>query len=318
MNCPKTIKASVVTSILLGSLLFSIASVPTTSALFNVSSVVTVSWSGNTTSKPIIPRGELRSIDLDVHYITQRGSFFGKGLIAAYSGRQVTVDIVIVSVPSWCSASLSQGTFSFTVQQPDLGAQIQHTTLSLTIAEDAPAYGLGSIVLQATAHKAGLIAAYTTQSTLDFIPDYKPLIGVTLPNTNTIEIGPTDTATFSIKIQNMGNAATVVLLDVVDVPKDWNAVITSQVVLQEGSGSTGTAYLVIKPPKNLGYHYDEETIKISLQPAKADNLSKRGDIIYESFLVQSRGFSTPGFEPLIFLGALGLVLIIFKVTRKKK
>lgn len=225
--------------------------VPTTSALFNVSSVVTVSWSSNMTSRPVVPQGELRSLNLDVSYITQRGSFFGKGIIAAYSGRQVTVDIKIVSAPSWCSASLSQGTFSFTIQQPDLGTQIQPTTLSLTIAEDAPAFGLGSIVLQATAHKAGLIAAYTTESTLDFIPDYKPLIKATLPNTNTMEIGPTGTATFQIQIQNLGNAATIVLLDVIDVPKDWNAVVTQQVVLAAGTGS-GTAYLVIKPPEEPG------------------------------------------------------------------
>ncbi len=317
MNRPKTIKASVVTAILLGSFLFSIAMVPTTSALFNVSSLVTVQWSGTNASKPIVPRGELRSLELTVSYLTQRGNFFGKGLVAAYTGRPVTVDLRIISTPTWCSASISQGTFSFTIQD-SLTPQTQKTPLSLTIDEDAPAFGLGSIILEATAHKAGLIDGYTAQFTLDFIPDYKPLIDVSLPDTNTKEIGPMDTATFRINIQNLGNAATKVLLQVVDVPKDWTAVVTNEVLLAEGSTGTATGYLVIKAPKGIGYHYDEKTITISVQPVKADDTSKKGDLQYVSFLVQSRGFSTPGFEPIIFIGALGLVLLIFKVTRKKK
>jgi hypothetical protein len=127
-----------------------------------------------------------------------------------------------------------------------------------------------------------------------------------------------DTAIFPILIENLGNARTVVLLNVVSVPKDWNAIITSQVTLEEGAGSTATAYLVIKPPKGFGYHYDEQTIKISMQPVKADDYSKKGEITYESFLVQSRGFSTPGFDAIAFIGALAVVLLIITCIQKRK
>jgi hypothetical protein len=121
-----------------------------------------------------------------------------------------------------------------------------------------------------------------------------------------------------IDISNLGNARTIVLLEVTSVPEDWVAVITSQLTLEEGTGSQGTAYLVVKPPKSFGYHNDEQTIKISMQPVDADDYSKKGEITYETFLVQSRGFSTPGFETIVFLGAFALTLLIVIYIRKRK
>jgi hypothetical protein len=109
-----------------------------------------------------------------------------------------------------------------------------------------------------------------------------------------------------------------VLLNVVSVPKDWIALITSQLILEEGAGSKATAYLVVKPPKSLGYHNDEQTIQISMQPVKADDYSKKGETTYETFLVQSRGFSTPGFETIVFLGAFAITFLIVAYTHKRK
>jgi hypothetical protein len=78
--------------------------------------------------------------------------------------------------------------------------------------------------------------------------------------------------------------------------------------LRKAKGLARTAYLVIKPPKNFGYHNDEKTITISMQPVKYDDYSKKGEITYATFLVESRGFSTPGFESIAFIGALAVVL----------
>jgi hypothetical protein len=43
-----------------------------------------------------------------------------------------------------------------------------------------------------------------------------------------------------------------------------------------------------------------------------------GVITYETVLVQSRGFSTPGFEAIGFIGALAIVMVIIFITRKRK
>jgi hypothetical protein len=313
MNFPKTVTASIITGILFLSTIFTM--VPSTQAagLFNLSSLVNVQWAEN--GKPVVPRGEVRQLQLNVSYTTTRGAF-GRLALAAYQGRQITVNMEITSVPDWCTASLSTSTLAFVVPASP-GAYIEQTTLlSLSVSDQAPAFDLGSISIKATAMKAGLISGFTKEFSLTFTPGYKPLIKPTI-TTNTKEIGPLDTATFPIQIENQGNARTIVTITVSNMPKDWNAIVTSPIILEEGSGSTNTAYLTIKPPKGFGYHYEEETINILLTPAQYDNQSNKGEPIPLSFLVQSRGFSTPGFEPILFLGALAAVLVLVKLKRKK-
>ena len=311
----KTMKASIVTGIALISVLSAVLPTASAGLIFNLQSVLTVSWSANQTQQPVVPRGALRSLDLTITHEVTRG-IFGLGMIKVYSNRQIVIDVEIIETPSWCTATLAQSTLSTTVI-PDTRTEV-HTSLTLQVADNAPAFGLGYIKLRATAKKAGLIQGFTQDFTLTFVPDYKPLIQTAFPETNTKQIGPLDTAVFPIKITNLGNARTVVLLKVENVPADWNAIVSDQVVLEEGNGSSNTAYLVIKPPKNFGYHNDEKTITISMQPVKYDDYSKKGEITYASFLVESRGFSTPGFESIAFIGALAVVLVITAVFRKRK
>ena len=310
----KTVKVSIITGLILVSAI--VAVLPTTSAglIFNLQSVVNVTW-GNETEKPVVPRGELRTLDLIITHTVTRGAL-GRGLLIALTGAPIIIKVEITETPSWCTANIQSGTLSLTVQ-PGIVSTVK-TKLSLQVEDDAPAYALGNIKVKATAQKSGLISGFENEFTLSFIPDYKPLIKPSLPETNVKEIGPMDTAVFPIQIENLGNARTVVILNVVNVPKDWNAVITSQLILEEGVGSIATAYLVVKPPKSFGYHYDEQTIKISMQPFKAEDFTKKGEITYEDVLVQSRGFSTPGFETIAFIGALAIVLLITAYIRKRK
>lgn len=310
----KATKACIVTGFVLVSAL--VAVLPTTSAgiIYNFQSVLTVTW-GNETQEPIVPRGELRTLTLVITHTVSRGTF-GEGLLVTLTGALISIDVSIVDKPSWCTAIISKGTLSVTVQ-PDAVSTVQ-TTVTIQVANDAPANALGYVKVKATAEKTGVIAGYEDDFTLNFIPAYKALISPTLQGSNSKVIGPLDTAVFPIDIENLGNARTVVFLNVVKIPTDWVAVIDSQVVLEEGAGSTATAYLIVKPPRSFGYHNDEQTLQISLQPVKADNYSQKGEITYQTFLVQSRGFSIPGFETIVFLAAFALTCLLVASTRKRK
>ena len=315
MKCSKTLTTSFVLGILLISSLF--VMVPTTQAkILNITSLVRVQWATGATSEPVVPRGTPLGLDLNVSYTVTRGAL-GKLALAIYQGRQINVNLEIISAPSWCTVGLSTLSMAFTIPAEAGVITSFPTKLTLTVSDQAPAYGLGNIVIKATAVPAGLIGGYSAEYTLTFTPGYKPLISVTLPKTNTLSIGPMDTATFPIQIQNLGNARTYVNLNVSNVPSGWTAVVTSQVILDNGTGSTATAYLVVKPPKNIGYHYDENTITVALTPARADDQTQKGATTFEQFLIQSRGFSTPGFDPIIFIAALAIVLGIVMMKRKK-
>jgi hypothetical protein len=311
----KTVKASILTGIILISVIIAVA--PTTSAgiLFNLQSSLTVSWNASETEQPLVPRGGTRTLAIDITHTVNKG-LLGAAVLQIYSGKQITIKIEILETPSWATASLSQGTVTATISPGTV--QTLQTYLTLAVAENAPAFGVGAVRLRATALKAGLVQSFEQDFTLNFQPDYKPLISPAFPDSNTKQIGPMDTATFRIDITNMGNARTKVYLSVVTVPAGWVAIVTDQITLEEGVGSVGTAYLVVKPPKGFGYHYDEKMIVISMQPFKADEESKKGAITPASFLVESRGFSTPGFDAIAFIGALALVMGIVIFIQKRK
>ncbi|MFA5102518.1 MAG: hypothetical protein WC525_05145 [Candidatus Thermoplasmatota archaeon] len=311
----KAVKASIITGLVLISVLFAVLPTASAGLIFDLQSVLTVEWSANQTQQPVVPRGALRALDLTISHTVTRG-VFGQMMLNVYTGKTIIINVEVVETPSWCTATIGQGTLATTVS-PGEPTYVK-TTLSLQVADDAPAFGLGYIKVIATARKAGLIEGFIQEFTLTFVPDYKPLIQPAYPETNTKKIGPLDTAVFPVQITNLGNARTVVLFTIVDVPSDWNAIVTDQIILEEGEGSSSTAYLVIKPPKNFGYHNDEKTITISMQPVKYDDYSKKGEITYATFLVESRGFSTPGFESIAFIGALAVAFILFTLFRKRK
>ncbi len=290
--------------------------VPATPAgiVFNLQSQLNVSW-GNETNEPLVPRGELRTLTLVITHTIARGAA-GDAVLVSMSGSLIPIHVTVVETPSWCTATISQGTLSVVVQ-PNQLSTVQ-TQLSIQVDDNAPAYSLGYIKVKASAETVGLIEGYDNEFTLSFVPAYKSFISPSYPESYSKDIGPMDTAVFPIDIENMGNARTIVFLKIVNIPKDWVALVTDQVVLEEAAGSSATAYLVIKPPKSFGYHNEEASIQVSMQPVYADDYSKKGEITTQTFLVQSRGFSTPGFEALLFLGALISITFFVSLKRRKK
>jgi hypothetical protein len=313
-NGIRTTQAGIIIVFVFISTLFSMVPITSAGIVFNLQSILNVSWSGQT-DEPIVPRGELRSLTLVITHSIARGAT-GEAVLVSMAGSLIPIDVSVVDKPSWCTATISQGTLSVIVQ-PNQVSTVE-TTLTIQVDDNAPAYELGYIKIRASAHTVGLIEGFDDDFTLTFIPAYKALISPSYPETYSKEIGPMDTAVFPIVIENLGNARTIVYLKVVSVPKDWVALVTDQIILDEGAGSKGTAYLIIKPPKSFGYHNDEQTIKISMQPVKYDDSSQKGEITYQSFLVESRGFSTPGFDTLLLFSATALLILLLFIQKKNK
>lgn len=317
MKNRKTIQSTLI----VGLVLFSVcaAFVPNTSAglLFNLQSVVSVGYSGNETEEPVVPRGSIMNVQMDVNYYVTRG-VLGEGILLAYKGKNAFVKLEIVGHSEWLTANLMKDTVPFSISDEK---QTSTFNVAFQASENAPAYAQGYITIKASVVKLGIIEGFEQEFTLPVFPAYKPLIDPALPETNTKKIGPMDTAVFPIEIKNLGNAETIVFLSVEYVPKGWNAIITSQVTLAEGEGSTATAYLVVKPPKGFGYHSDEETIKISMEPVRADDQKDRGEKIYENFLVESQGFSTYGIEavlPIILVIIVIILIVVYYLKKNKK
>ena len=152
----KTVK----TGFILGLFLFSTLSclIPTASAgpIVGLSSYVDVSWT-NETGKPIVPRGEIRTIPLKIRFGITTGWFLADLILPFYTGRQVNIKLDILDYSSWCTPTLKSGSIvtSVTDQEKTLDSQI-----TLTVDEDAPAYAGGFIRMKASVDSIGPIDGF--------------------------------------------------------------------------------------------------------------------------------------------------------------
>ena len=310
----KTMKSSIVVGVLLVSIFAAI--IPTSSAglILNLSSIVNVDWGNETLDKPLVPLGEARNLDLEVTYGVTSGAFLSQAFLTLFIGRQVNIKLEVTEKPDWCTATLKSDTITTAVKSEETKLK---TTLTLRVDENAPAFGAGYVKITASVPRIGAIDGYSQVFNLDFTPSYLPMINAQSLEGNSKTIGPMDTAVFPIEVENMGKARTTVFFTIDNVPEGWIAVVTDDITLDADKGSTGIAYLTIKPPKGFGYHNDDQSIKVTMTPARAEQLENQGESKTVTVIIESRGFSTPGFESLLFIGALLAVVLILKLKKKK-
>jgi uncharacterized membrane protein len=310
------IKATIIMGVLLGSLI--VATMPTTSAgtFIRLNSYVDISWD-NISEEPLVPRQDQVELGLDVRYGVTCGPIFAKSLLKLYVGSQVEIklDIIEEETTEWVSANLKSSTITTMIKDEE---DEYSSSLTLSIARDAPAFEPGIITIKTTIDKVGPIDGFSQKFTLRFRPDYLPLLSYSTPETNSKTAGPMDTVQFPIEVTNKGNDRTTVQLEIEYIPEGWLAVVTDEITIDKEE--TGTVYLTVKPPKSFGYHDDRASIRVKMTPAFAEDLQQKGDPRYATFIVESRGISSVGIEivllPLIVIIVL-LVVVIYIFSKRR-
>lgn len=323
MNSIKFTVTMIITLLFFSSLICATFTITSKAALpIRISQNIDLEW-GNAEEEniPIIPRDELRIINVTITYTFSHGLPFSEGMYVNYTdeGLYAKIKLDVVGTPDWCYAAF---------RYPNAVAKITSKTyvtqmpLYIILDEDAPAYEQGVIKVKAKVYTfpaATFISGIEKIEELSFQPAYNPIISVDLPDVNTKQIRPRETANFPIKITNIGNDQTVVSLKVESLPKGWSAVVTDEVLLDKEESYTAT--LTISPPKDIGYREDLGIIRISLIPSRAYDQLEVGDEMSLSFLVQSKGFFAEGqgtfsiFGIIIFL-AIIIIFIRFIIKRK--
>ena len=126
----------------------------------------------------------------------------------------------------------------------------------------------------------------------------------------------------NIEIENFGNAKTIATNRILNLSEGWIATVDSEVVI--GTKTTNddpkkTITLIIKPPIDFGYHNNREKIQLAITPSYFNDPSLVGDDYLIIFIVQSKGFSTPGFETaLIFLSIIFIFITLRSKTKQKE
>jgi len=308
----KSITICLITLILFLSIF--LASVPTTLAgpldkVYECQYVLEVEHDRAAAEAPFLPLD--MTIDIPLTINLRISGFYAEEMMPYYRAAAL-VNLYVNYTPSWCTATISPVFLSIPTEADRVS---RNTTLHVKVDETARAFVDGNVELRIEIGGLGAILGRTFNVDIPFRPGYLPLLKVHTEVTNQL-IGPLDTANFDIELENLGNAKTNITCRVLDMPEEWEVSIDPNAIIGSrnlGENPKKTVSLVIRPPYGFGYHQDREVIQVSIVPSYYDDSQLNGQEYLLSFIVQSRGFSTPGFEGVFVIFALiGMALIVKK------
>jgi hypothetical protein len=251
--------------------------VPHPGNFFGLSSNTIVSWDANQTEEPIIPRGPMRQVQLDISFWVTWG-VFGRLIGYLLRSQLLTMQVSIIEKPEWCYAFISQQNLSFTIPREENNQIIIHDYLAVGVGDDASAFEVFPVMIQLRVESVrgpfGIITMMQGTSqvvNVTFTVGYKPLIQVSLPETNIIEAPPLVQVELPVGLKNFGNGRTTVENEVVNYPSDWIVALPSQVILDVGEYKE--INLSIIAPSNFS---GVETITLGFTPHSSENYSLVG------------------------------------------
>lgn len=226
------------------------------------------------------------------------------------------IHVEIFDCPAWCKASIIP---DFVVIDLSADWSTANATIYLTVDENAPAFKNDVIKLKLWGDSIGLgtITIPEDIQQVEILTGFAPIIKFSTPSGTAKTVQPGETTYFDVELENYGNGKTVVLCDPVNVPKGWTVEVQDSILLGSeklGDNPKKILRFTVYPPDSFGYHEERKVIQYSLIPTFFNDSSVRGEELELSFVVQSRGFSTPGFEMFTFV----VVILGFIVVKKLK
>jgi len=278
--------------------------------------IIDVEWNETDISEPISPYSEPREIPIKIkikisgplqHIVSEK-----------YGGNDFFVDLYMEDTPEWCKASLYPPIIIMKVSQ---NWEIANATIAITLDKDSPAFQREELKIRIVSRRMGYKATVVPEGnatlTIPFKVGYVPYLAINELGGNHKEIEPNEVAYFPLEVINLGNDITDVKIDLITVPDGWNVEVFDFITLDKYHGKSykKTLNLAVKPPDSFGYHEDREVIEVSITPSSNFDSNLTGESNILTFVVYSRGFSTPGFEGITVIISLFVVLFIYK--RKK-
>ncbi len=315
----RVVKTSIVMGILIVSIFASF--IPSTSAgILTTNLDVKMNYDAEAANKKVIPL--LGEIIIPIEISIQIKGVFATRYEAFLQERtSASVDLSVGSTPSWASALVTPNIVS-----PQISAtwgDPEEAYVHISFNENAPAHMPLKIVLNMHASvpgSLGLVKEVDKIAEISFTPSYLPIIDAT-PKTTFKEVSPGEIAEFVIDLKNLGNAETEFMFWTENVPNDWAATIPASKIVPSAIGGddpTDTVILVVQPPYDFGYHNNKGQITLAIQGhyyAHGTNLTT--PIYKHTFIIQNRGFSTPGFEIAFTIVALAGVAFFIRKRRKQ-
>ncbi len=224
--------------------------------------------------------------------------------------QQITLEIL--DKPDWADINLAKNDILTNI--PNQGNPIEKTTsLILSPYEEAPAQPY-TITLKASCDQIGRINKFSTQITISFTPSFVPTITI-IPENPTRTVGPRESVNFEIKVKNEANKKAHVTPRINTSASEWSPTINPP-YFDILPGAEESFTFSVYSPYDFGWHNEIQSFQIDITtqifPLNEDAAVGGPYAIY--LRINNYGFSTPGFELLPILAAIGIALIM---VRKK-
>lgn len=275
---------------------------------FRIEPLVEIDYDQEIARDPLLPINKTKEIPIFLN-LTLEGYYIDEMIDYLVGNNKLFTDLRVVDSPDYCEAAITPRKTQLFIEK---GGYVGNASLSLVINKTGHALTRGLVLIEVVTRPAGTIVGKNFTKEIEFIPGYLPFLEFET-DSKTKKVTPNEIAEFNINIKNSGNAITNVSFEILDKPKDWIVEIPKNIELEEESD----ILMSVRGPKSFGHHNDRESITMKVVPSHYKNLSLKGKDYYLNFIVQSKGFSTPGFESLLFLFAFIFITLIFKIKKKK-
>ena len=291
------------------------------SSIFKCTSNVKLNYDLRDTSQKITPLSETVRFPFNVSY--QIEGVFAERAVKYLSKKGITphIDIRIKKKPSWCTAMIYPD-----ILLPKLATEWVSEEAYITVAFDdqAPAYDPAVVIIEMQTKEISTflyeVKGVTKTAELSFVPAYLPIIEA-IPHNTTQVTKPGKTVVFNIELQNLGNAETEFIFNVLDIPAGWKVDIPSNMSIGSfiwGDDYKGAVQFSITPPKDVGSRNIREVINLKVTgqyfAGQIDETMETAEVIM-SFTVEVEGniIWEPGFlVPILFVIIIALILVLIK------
>ena len=237
-------------------------------------------------------------------------------LFGAPIGPEQQIHLEINNQPTWANVYFSS---------PDILADIPfegetpvNKTVNLIISPkvEAPAEPQ-SLDITASSQTLKRLNGFSQSINIPFTPSFIPTIAITMDEPIRT-VGPHQSVNFNIKITNSGNKITRVTPVIIGADSAWTPTINPpQFEIPAGQSSTFTFSVIT--PFNFGWHnengYFQLNFEAQVYPFVSGSPTSNQSV---QVIVNNQGFSTPGFEAVIFIIAIFAVALILQKRHARK
>jgi len=229
-------------------------------------------------------------------------------------GPMQAINLELSNTPEWANIYLTSPLILTNI--PFNGEEPMEIDTNLVISPrvEAPAESY-SIGITATSDPIFRLNGFSIFEEIPFTPSFVPTIQIS-PQNPIRTVGPHESISFSIDVENLGNKITRVTPDLIGIDDKWTPTINPpNYEIPPKSKSTFTFSVI--SPFDFGWHNEYGSFEIEFlsevypyQSSAATNTES----IY--LVVNNYGFSTPGFEFAVLL--IGLIVTIFIMQKRRK